>query len=209
MAGVAYSPLFPVVPMDLNLPQIILAMSAGIGLAAAVGFRVFVPMLLAGLAAKTGHLHLAGGFEWLASDIALVMLTVAALAEVAAYFVPFFDHLLDSVSGPVAVAAGTMLMASTLIDMEPWLRWVLALVAGGGTAGMVHAGSAGLRAGSTATTGGLANPMYAGFELGASTFLTILAIAVPVLALAVTLFIVGRLARLMGRGWRRLRHRGS
>jgi len=191
--------------MDLNLPQIILAVAAGIGLAAAVGFRIFVPMLLAGLAAKTGHLHLAGGFTWLGSDVALVMLTVAALAEVAAYFVPFFDHLLDSVSGPVAVAAGTLLMASTLIEMEPWLRWVLALVAGGGTAGLVHAGSAGLRAGSTATTGGFANPVYAGFELGASTFLSVLAIAVPVLALAVALFVVVRLSRLIGRGVQRVR----
>ncbi len=191
--------------MDLNLPQIILAVAAGIGLAAAVGFRIFLPMLLAGLAAKAGHLPLAGGFQWLGSDVALIMLGVAALAEIAAYFVPFFDHLLDSISGPVAVGAGTVLMASTLIEMEPWLRWVLALVAGGGTAGLVHAGSAGLRAGSTATTGGLANPVYAGFELGASTLLTVLAIVVPVLALALAVFVVVQLSRLLGRGWRRMR----
>ena len=92
---------------ELAPPQFILAVAAGISLAAAVGFRVFAPMLLVSLAARTGHLTLAGGFDWLGSDVAVVMLGVAAVAEVLAYFVPLFDHLLDAVSGPMAVAAGT------------------------------------------------------------------------------------------------------
>lgn len=192
---------------SLALPEVLLAVAVGISLAAAVGFRIFAPMLLVGVAAKTGHLHLAGGFEWLGSDVAIVMLGIAAVAEICAYFFPFFDHLLDTISGPVAMGAGTLLMASTLVEVEPWLRWAIALVAGGGTAGLIHSAMAGLRVGSTAATGGLANPAFATMEVGGATALTLLAILIPLAALVVVVFLITRTLRLMGYGWRRLRRR--
>jgi hypothetical protein len=178
----------------LAVPELLLAAAAGLGLAAAVGFRIFAPLLLVGLAARMGLLPLAGGFEWLGSDVAIVMLGIAAVAEITAYFIPYFDHLLDVMAGPVAMAAGTLLMASSLIEMAPWLRWVIALVAGGGTAGLIHTAMAGLRVGSSATTGGLANPALSGVETGAATLLAILAIVVPVLALVLVIMLFVRLA---------------
>ena len=177
---------------SLPLPEVLLASVVGISLAAAVGFRIFAPMLLVGIAAKSGHLHLAGGFNWLGSDVAIVMLGIAALVEIVAYLFPYFDHLLDAISGPVAMAAGTLLMASTLIDMAPWLRWAVALVAGGGMAGLTHFGTSLGRAGSTAATGGLANPIYATVETGLATLLTILAIAIPLAALALIVILARR-----------------
>jgi len=105
-----------VTDFNAGLPQMLIGAALGLGLAAAVGFRLFVPFLLVSIAARSGQVHLAGGFEWLGSDVALVMFGIAAVLEIAAYFIPFFDHLLDTVSGPAAVAAGTVLMASTLID---------------------------------------------------------------------------------------------
>lgn len=186
-----------------NLPQVFTAVALGLGLAAAVGFRVFVPFLLVSLAARGNTVNLAGGFEWLGSDVALVMFSVAAVLEIAAYFIPFFDHLLDAVAGPVTVTAGTVLMASTLIDMEPWLRWSVAIVAGGGTAGLFHGSLAGLRVGSTATTGGMANPAFATMETGGATALTLLALAVPLAAVAVIVFLLIRVTRKLGSGlWR-------
>ena len=176
--------------------------AVGLGLAAAVGFRLFVPFLLVSIAARSGQVHLAGGFEWLGSDVALIMFSIAALLEIAAYFIPFFDHLLDTVAGPAAVIAGAVLMASTLIDMEPWLRWVIAIVAGGGTAGLLHGATSTLRLGSTATTGGLGNPAFATMETGASTALTILALMLPLVALALVIFLIVRTVRLAGRGMR-------
>lgn len=176
---------------NVALPEVFLASVVGISLAAAVGFRIFAPMLLVGIAAKSGQLHLAGGFEWLGSDVALVMLGIAAVVEIAAYFFPYFDHLLDTISGPVAMGAGTLLMASTLIEIEPWLRWAVALVAGGGVAGLTHFGTSLGRIGSTATTGGLANPVYATMELGMATVLTILAIALPLGSL-ILIIVLGR-----------------
>lgn len=184
---------------DLDSFQLILAPALGLGLAAAVGFRVFVPFLLVSLAARTGQVHLAGGFDWLGSDAALIMFSVAALLEVAAYFLPFFDHLLDVIAGPAAVAAGSVLMASTLVDVAPWLRWALALVAGGGTAGLFHGALASLRVGSTATTGGLGNPVFASLETGGAIALTVLAIALPLVALALVVFLIARGIRLLGR----------
>lgn len=185
--------------MDLTGFELLTATALGLGLAAAVGFRIFVPALLAALAARLGHLELADGFGWLGSDVAIVVLGVAALLEIAAYLIPWLDHLLDAIAGPAAVAAGTILMASTLVEMAPWLRWSLALVAGGGTAGVLHGALAGLRLGSTATTGGLGNPALASFETAGATVLTVIAIALPLVALAVAVFLVGRAVRVLVR----------
>ncbi len=183
---------------NAGLPQMLIGAALGLGLAAAVGFRLFVPFLLVSIAARSGQVHLAGGFEWLGSDVALVMFGIAALLEIAAYFIPFFDHLLDTVSGPAAVAAGTVLMASTLIDMEPWLRWAVAIVAGGGTAGLLHGATSALRLGSTATTGGAGNPVFAMFETGASTAMTVLALLLPMIAFALVLYLILRTVRMAG-----------
>jgi len=185
----------------LNLTgfEVLTASALGLGLAAAAGFRVFVPLLLASFAARTGHLALAAGFDWLGSDIALAILAVAAVLEVAAYLFPWVDNLLDTVAGPAAVLAGTVLMASTLVEMAPWARWDLALVAGGGTAGLLHGATAGLRLGSSATTGGVANPALATFETTASTALSILALALPLVALLLVVFLISRAFRLMAR----------
>ncbi len=182
-----------------------LAAGLGLGLAAAVGFRVFVPFLLVGLAAHTGHITLSSDFQWVASDLALIMFGAAALVEIIAYFIPYFDHLLDTISGPAAILAGTVLMASTLLDMAPWVRWTVALIAGGGTAGLLHAGTSALRLGSTATTGGIANPLFATIETGTSTGLVILAVTVPLLAFAIVLVLLRRTIRGLASGWKKIR----
>ncbi len=179
--------------------QIISAAALGLGLAAAVGFRVFVPFLMVGVAARGNLVSLGSGFEWLGSDVALVMFGVAALAEVGAYFVPYLDHLLDLVAGPAAMVAGTVLMASALVDVAPWLRWTLAVVAGGGTAGVFQGATAGLRAGSTVTTAGLGNPAFAGLETGSAVVVTLLALLVPLIALVLLVVVLVQLLRKVGR----------
>jgi len=185
--------------MDLDGFELLSAVAVGLGLAAAAGFRIFVPLLLAGLAARVGHLPLAAGFGWLDDTIVLVVLAVAALIEITAYFIPWFDNLLDAAAAPAAVTAGVLLMAATLVDFPPWLRWSLAVIAGGGTAGLLHGALAGLRLGSTVSTGGLANPAVATFETGAATALTIVALMLPLLAVALVVFMVSRSVRILVR----------
>lgn len=174
----------------------------GIGLAAACGLRVFVPIFAMGIAARVGCLELSSGFAWMSSDIGLICIGVATLAEIAGYFIPLVDNLLDTVASPAAVFAGVLVTSAVVGDMDPWLKWSLALIAGGGAAGAVQAVTAGTRAGSTATTGGIANPIFSTIEAVSSTTLSALAIFIPVIAAVV----VGAFFLYFGRWvYRRLR----
>jgi Domain of unknown function (DUF4126) len=161
-----------------------LSLLVGAGLAAASGFRVFVPLLVMSVAARAGHLQLAAGFGWIASGPALTAFAAATILEIVAYLIPYVGHLLDVLAAPAAFVAGTLVTASSVIGMSPFLRWSLAIIAGGGLATLVHAATGATRAASTATTGGLGNPAVAAAEAGGSTLLSVLAIAAPVLAFA-------------------------
>jgi hypothetical protein len=163
--------------------DVALSIALGLGLAAAVGFRVFVPLLVASVAAYTGHLQLSSGFVWLGSLAAVTMLSVAAIAEVVAYYIPVVDNLLDTIATPVALVAGTLVSAAVMVDLPPLVKWTAAVIAGGGAAGLTQVGSSLLRAKSTAVTGGLGNSMIASGELGGALLLSALALFAPLIAL--------------------------
>jgi len=177
----------------------LLAFLVGIGLSAACGFRVFVPMLVVSAAAWGGWLPLAPGFEWLGTLPALIAFAVATAVEVAAYYVPWVDNALDTVAGPVAMVAGTVLMASVIADVNPFLKWTLAIIAGGGTAATVQGMTTLARAGSSALSLGFLNPVLSTVELASSTGLAILVIAVPVLGLLVLAVVVLLVVKLLRR----------
>jgi hypothetical protein len=181
--------------------ELALSICLGIGLSAACGFRLFVPLLGMSVAALAGHLGLAPGFEWIGTWPAFACFLTATVLEVAAYYIPWLDNLLDSIATPAAVVAGTMITAAVVTDMSPLLKWSLAVIAGGGTAGVVQTASTALRGTSSVTTGGLANWAVASGELIASLGTTVLSIVVPILtALAATAFVIVVLAKLM-RHW--------
>jgi hypothetical protein len=164
--------------------EILLSLLVGVGLSAACGFRVFVPLLVMSIAALSGHLTLAPGFDWIGTYPALLAFAVATMLEIAGYYIPWIDHLLDLIASPAAVVAGIMVMASTLTGMSPLLRWSLAIIAGGGIAGTVQAITGLTRMTSTATTAGLGNPVVATAEAGGSIALSVMAIAIPIVATA-------------------------
>jgi len=180
----------------------ILSLFAGVGLAAATGFRVFVPLLGMSVAGSLGILPLSSNFEWLSSPVAIGALAIATVLEVGTYFVPWLDNLMDTIAAPAAVGAGTIAAVSVLGDSSPFLTWAVAIVAGGGTAGVVHAGTSGARAISSATTGGVANPALALGELVASVSMTVLAILVPVAAILLVAWMLYWATTRWGR-WRR------
>ena len=167
----------------------------GVALAAACGFRVFVPLLALAIAGRTGTLALAPGFAWLTTDAALLAFATATLVEIAAYHVPLLDHLLDALAAPGAVLAGTIASAAVLVDQPPLLRWTLAVVAGGGAAGVVQAATTLSRVGSAALTGGLGNPVVATVELVAAVGTVALALTVPVLALVLVAMLCAAIVR--------------
>ena len=181
--------------------DLVLSMALGIGLAAAVGFRVFLPMLVMSVAAYSGHLTLGSGFAWLATPQALVMLSVAALLEILAYYIPGVDNLLDTIATPAALIAGTVVAAAVMTDLPPIVKWTTAVIAGGGAAGLTQGFTSLLRAKSTLTTAGLGNHLIATGEIGAALTLALLSLAAPLLAVV----LVALLCWLAVRAMRRMR----
>lgn len=174
-----------------------LPVALGIGLAAATGLRVFLPMLVASIAAYSGHLPLADHFAWLGTPTALILFGVAAVAETLAYYIPGVDNLLDALATPAALVAGTIISAAVITDLPPMVKWAAAVIAGGGIAGVVQSTTALLRAKSTALTGGLGNPVLATSELGGSLIVSILALAAPLIALLLVVVFLWLALRLL------------
>jgi hypothetical protein len=160
------------------LPGLV-SIAIGLGLAAACGFRVFVPLLIASLAARFWHLPLAAGFAWLGSIPALIALATATLLEVGAYYVPWLDHALDTIATPAAVLAGMLASASVLTDLPPFLKWTVTIIGGGGAAGLIQGASVLLRLKSTALTGGAGSPVVSTAELLGAVGTALLAILLP------------------------------
>lgn len=160
----------------------IISACIGVGLAACCGFRIFVPILIAGMATKLHIIGTMAGFEWISSWPALLLLSVATLVELGAYYIPWLDNALDTLAAPAAIVAGTILSTSFLQIDNPIIDWGLGLMLGGGSAGLIQAGTSLLRLGSTATTGGLANPILSTTENAASFGLSILTVLLPLLA---------------------------
>lgn len=164
-----------------------MAVAIGLGLAAATGFRLFVPFLVLGVAARLNLLPLASGFEWLSTTPALVAFATATLVEALAYSIPWIDHMLDAMATPLAIVAGVAASAAVMTDLPPLARWSLAIVAGGGTAGFVQGATILARLNSALFTGGLANPVVAAFEFLGSLLTAILTLLVPLLGVAVAI----------------------
>jgi hypothetical protein len=189
--------------------DMVLAVVMGVALSAACGFRVFVPVLIAAVAVRTGDVHVAQSFQWIGSTPALVLLSVATGLEMLGYCVPWVDHGLDALMTPAAVVAGTLLTASFITGMSPMFHWTLAVIAGGGAAAAVQLATVGVRAVSTATTGGLANPIVSAVETTTSFVVAILAIAAPFVGIALVMLVVAWFVRRRLKARRLRRNAGS
>lgn len=161
----------------------VLCFLAGLGLAAACGFRVFVPLLVASIATRAGLLSPSPDFAWLGTNTALTAFGLATVLEVGAYYVPWLDHALDVLASPAAVVAGSVMVAAMAVDMDPFVRWTLAIIAGGGLAATVQTGTVAARGMSTSFTGGLSNPIVATGELGGALATSAVSLVAPWLAL--------------------------
>ena len=189
--------------------EAILSVLVGVALSATCGFRVFVPLLAVNIGTRAKDadgqplIELAPGFDWLSSDIAMMVFLVATIFEIGGYYIPWIDNLLDSVASPAAIVAGTLITASFITGMDPWLQWLLGLIAGGSAAAAVQATTVVTRASSSVTTGGLGNPVVSSVE----TTGAFLGSALSILAAP---FAVGIFMLLLGSGmwiWFRRRNR--
>lgn len=154
----------------------------GIGLSATCGFRIFVPLLVMSVTGQLDLLHLSPAFAWIQSTPALVAFSVATVLEVLAYLIPVVDNALNAASIPLTVIAGTVITAAVILDLNPFLTWTLAVIAGGGASLAGSAASNMLHGGSTAATGGTANPVLSALESVFSVIMSVLSVLVPVMA---------------------------
>lgn len=179
-------------------PDTILSIFLGVGLAASVGFRVFLPLFALSLAAYLGVWELNESWQWIGGLPALIVFGVATLVEIFGYFIPWVDNALDGLAIPLAGIAGTAVMVSTIVDLDPVVTWTLAIIAGGGTATAIKGANATGRLASSSTTGGLANPVVSTIETGTAVAVSTASILVPPLAailVIVILIIIFRIYR--------------
>ncbi len=175
--------------MNPPTTETLIGIGVGIGLSAACGFRVFLPLLALSIGSRWGGIPLASGFEWIATWPALIALTTATGLEIAAYYLPWVDNLLDTITTPSAVIAGTVVSASTLTSFSPFYQWSFALIAGGGLAGMIQGGTVLMRGASSVATVGLGNFLVATLEWIGALVLSLFALLLPLLLLGVLVLV--------------------
>lgn len=175
-----------------NIPYFPYIVSAffGISLAAATGFRVFLPLFAVSLSSYLGWIPMSDSFEWLSALPTLIMTGIATVAEILAYYLPFVDNLLDSAAIPLSTVAGSIMFATQFADLGTFPQWALAIIAGGGTAATISSGFAGLRAASTTTTGGTGNFIVGSAETAGAGFMTIVSMLAPVIAFVLAIIIL-------------------
>jgi hypothetical protein len=184
--------------------EVVASIAMGLALAACAGLRAFLPLLALAVADRAGLLPLAPELKWLASDPSLVVLASAVFFEVLGDKIPAVDHVLDTIGlvmRPVAGGAAAVIpflssgpdgsMIRTLAEGEwgaaaPWMAALTGAAAGGALTAVVLAAKAALRVASSGLTMGLANPVLSLLEDGVSVTGVILALALPLMALALT-----------------------
>ena len=173
-----------------DVMELLLSIFVGLGLSAACGFRVFVPLLILSIAALGGQAHLTPQFGWIGTWPALIAFGVATVLEITGYYIPLIDHFLDTIATPAAVVAGSITTAALVTDLSPFLKWSLAIIAGGGLAGAVQSLTVVGRATSMVSTGGLGNHVVATTELVGAILISILSIALPFATIILIAFVL-------------------
>lgn len=171
------------------MTESIISICLGIGLAASVGFRVFLPLFALSLASYFNLWDLNDSWQWIGSLTAVITLGVATLVEITAYYIPFIDNLLDTIAIPLATVAGTAVMVSTVADLSPVITWALAIIAGGGTAAAIKSASGATRLTSSVSTAGFGNPIVSTVETGMSIVMSVISIFLPIVALILVIVV--------------------
>lgn len=192
-----------------NILPYILSTFIGIGLAAASGFRVFLPMFAVSLASYLGWIPMSDNFDWLSGLPTLITTGVATIIEILAYYIPVVDNFLDTITIPLATIAGSILFASQFMELGTFPQWALALIAGGGTAATIASGFAGTRAASTATTAGIGNNVVATTETAGAGLMSVLSIFLPVLAFIFAVILLILILFFGRKLWRKMKKQNS
>ena len=175
----------------MDVVQILLSLSLGLGLAAACGFRVFIPPLMMGIGSRLDLYKLEGSFVWVDDTWAIAIFAVATLLEIGGYFIPWIDNLLDAVATPAAIIGGIFVTSASLEgELDQSAQWTLSVIAGGSVSGVIQLGTVATRAISTGTTGGLANPIISLLEAVASILCILISLFLVAIIPIVIIFLI-------------------
>lgn len=172
---------------DISVVELVVGVCAGVSLSAACGFRFFLPLLVVSIASHFFGFRVNADFEWIGSWISIVSFATATIVEVAAYYLPCVDNLLDLVNVPLAFVAGAVVMSGVLPDVHPYLKWSIAGLLGGSAAGLTQLATTIIRGASTATTAGAGNNVVSSSENVCATVFSIGAILIPLLAIVIVM----------------------
>ena len=175
----------------MDVVQTLLSLSLGLGLAAACGFRVYIPPLMMGVGSRLDLYKLEGSFVWVDDTWAIAIFAVATLLEIGGYFIPWIDNLLDTVATPAAIIGGIFVTSASLEgELDPSAQWTLSVIAGGSVSGVIQLGTVATRAISTGTTGGLANPIISLLEAVASILCILISLFLVAIIPIVIIFLI-------------------
>jgi len=121
------------------------SISLAAGLSWAAGLRLYLTVLLAGVCASLGLIHLPGALQGLASPWLMATALCFALIEFFADKIPAFDSLWDALHTFIRIPAGGLLAAGALGHADPKVVFAVALC-GSVLAGAAHLTKAGARA---------------------------------------------------------------
>jgi len=174
---------------------------AAFGLSGAAGLNAWLPLLASALLDRLDVVELAAPFDQLSSTAGLVLLALLTTADFVGDKIPLVDHVLHLLGTVIAPVSGAILFTGQT-GLETDLPTLAAVLLGGVTAGTIHAGRSTVRPVSTATTGGLGNPVLSLTEDAGSLVLVVIAFVLPfvalllVIALAAGFFSLRRRVRL-------------
>ncbi|MDN5278875.1 MAG: 1-acyl-sn-glycerol-3-phosphate acyltransferase [Clostridiales bacterium] len=176
-----------------------LPIMTGLSLAALTGFRAFLPPLVLGLVYRIfpEAVNINEQFAFLAQDPVLICLGIAALFEFLADKIPVVDNFLDWLALPAKILFSGILTYALIPGATHWFYLLVAIVFAEGATLTVHAGKTGIRAASTVTTGGTANPVIGLVEDVISFAGAVAAILLPWLALLLLAYIIYRCLRFL------------
>jgi len=163
---------------------IVLSIITSICLSAGCGLRVFTPFFILSLITYLFPelIPLNEDVAFISSLSAVILLGIASLLEILAFYIPWLDNILGAVTVPIAGFSGVAMGAIILADLPPALQWGLAILGGGGATG-TQLSTEYIRTFITAATAGFGNFIVSTVENIFALVLSILAIIAPILAL--------------------------
>ena len=166
----------------MGLDTAIGSVLAAFGLSGAAGLNAWLPLFASALLDRLDVVELAAPFDQLSSTVGLVLLALLTTADFVGDKIPLVDHVLHLVGTVVAPVSGAILFTGQT-GLETDLPTLAAVLLGGITAGTIHAGRSTVRPVSTATTGGVGNPVLSLTEDAGSLVLVVIAFVLPLVAL--------------------------